>query len=62
MSTEEIAKAHKRFQQASDDAEALRQERNDLIRAAVANGASMTDIARAIGCSRARIAQIVDQT
>lgn len=62
MTLQQIAEADKRFQQASSDAEALRQERNDLIRAAVANGASMTDIARAIGCSRARIAQIVDQT
>lgn len=61
MSTEQIAKVHKRFQKASDEAEALRQERNNLIRAAVAEGVTMTDIARAIGCSRARVSQIMER-
>lgn len=60
MTLQQIADADKRFQQASSDAEALRQERNNLIRAAVADGLTMTEVARAIGVSRARVAQIVD--
>ena len=61
MTLEQIADADKRFQKASDEAEALRQERNNLIRAAVAEGVTMTDIARAIGCSRARVSQIMER-
>jgi len=54
-----VTEADKRFQDAAATSESLRQERNNLIRAAVADGVSMTEIARALGCSRARIAQIV---
>lgn len=60
MTLKAIAASDQRFQAASRKAEKLRQERNNLIRAAVAGGVSMTEIARAIGVSRARVAQIVD--
>lgn len=56
-----VTEADKRFQKAVERAEGLRQERNNLIRLAVSDGVSVTAVARALGCSRARVYQIIEQ-
>ena len=62
MTLDAVVEADKRFQEAAVRAEELRQERNNLIRAAVADGVTISAIAQAIGCSRPRVYQILDQT
>lgn len=61
MTLEAIKAADDRFQVAAQAAETVREERNNRIRLAVQDGVSMTEIARAIGVSRARVAQIVER-
>ncbi len=61
VTLDEVTEADKRFQEAAERAEGLRQERNNLIRLAVSDGVSVTAVARALGCSRARVYQIIEQ-
>lgn len=61
LTLDSITEADKRFQEAAERAEGLRQDRNDLVRSALADGLSVTAIARALDCSRTRVYQIMEQ-
>lgn len=54
-----VALDHK-YQRAAKRAEAIRVERNALIRELAADGIRLSELARTLDVTRARIAQIVD--
>ena len=61
MTLEEVESLHATFTLAAGNAEKLRDERNAGIRELVAGGMRMSEVARALNVTRARIAQIVEQ-
>lgn len=60
MTTHELRKAEARYQRAFARSEATREERNDLVRAALAAGWTHARIAEATGLTRGRINQIAN--
>lgn len=62
MTLKEIKAADRRYQRAASNAHDAAQERAAAIRAAVREGISMAEIGRALGISRARVAQIVKRS
>jgi DNA-binding NarL/FixJ family response regulator len=58
MTAAELRKAEARFQRASRRAEEAREERNRLIREALAQGWTHAEIAAATGLTRGRIGQL----
>lgn len=61
MTIEDLQNLHATFTLAADNAEKLRDERNAAIRLLVAEGMRVSDVARALNVTRARIAQIVEK-
>jgi hypothetical protein len=61
MTADELHKAEARYQRAFARAEALRQERNNLIAAALGAGWTHAQIAAATGLSRGRIGQMAQR-
>lgn len=61
MTLEEVETLHATFTLAADNAGKLREERNAAIRLLVAEGMRVSDVARALNVTRARIAQIVEK-
>ncbi len=61
MALSAVVKAHTEYQAAAGKAEALRVKRKTEIIAALEAGSTASEIARALGMTRARIAQIVQQ-
>jgi hypothetical protein len=61
MTIEEVQTLHATFTLAAVNAEKLRNERNEGIRLLVSEGMRVSDVARALNVTRARIAQIVEQ-
>jgi|688.fasta_scaffold136609_1 hypothetical protein len=59
MSFQHIRDLEERYRAARDEAESLREARNEAIRKAVQEGAKQTEIAKETGLTRGRIAQIV---
>lgn len=59
MTLKQVKAADRRYKQAAGKADQAAQQRADAIRAAVRAGVSMAEIGRALGISRARVAQIV---
>lgn len=59
MTLKEVKAADRRYQKAAAGAQDAAQQRTAAIRAAVNAGVSMAEIGRALGISRARVAQIV---
>jgi phage portal protein BeeE len=58
MTKEELRKAEARYQRAFARSEALREERNALVRAALEAGWTHAQIADATGLTRGRIGQL----
>ena len=58
MTAEQLRKAEARYARASARSEALRAERNALVRQAVTDGWTHAQIAEATGLTRGRIGQI----
>lgn len=59
MSYEKIRRLEKEYRAARDEAESLREQRNQEIRKAVKAGAKQAELARETGLTRGRIAQII---
>ena len=57
----DVKDLHATFTLAAGNAEKLRDERNAAIRLLVAEGMRVSDVARALNVTRARIAQIVEK-
>jgi hypothetical protein len=58
MTAEELRKAEARYQRAFRRTEALREERNALILAALRSGWTHAQVAEATGLTRSRVGQI----
>ena len=61
MDLDALKRLDQRYQRQAVKSERLRSERNAAIRELVDSGVRMSDIARTLGVTRARIAQIYDQ-
>lgn len=61
MNLEYLKRLDEQYRNHQEKSEELRLERNDAIRQLVDQGVRMSTIAKAIGVTRARIAQIYDQ-
>ena len=61
MDLDALKRLDQRYQRQAVKSEQLRSERNQAIRELVDSGVRMSDIAKALGVTRARIAQIYDQ-
>jgi len=61
MDLDALKRLDQRYQRQAVKSERLRSERNAAIRALVNDGVRMSEIARTLGVTRARIAQIYDQ-
>lgn len=57
----DLLAADLRYRAAIERTEKARQERNALIRAAVEEGFTPSQVARTLGVTRARVAQILDK-
>lgn len=55
----QLAAAERRYQRAAQRAETEREQRNAIVRQALAEGMRPVDVAHATGLTRARIAQLV---
>ncbi len=58
----DLIRKERQYRASADKTEVLRRERNALILAAVKAGARPSDVADAIGVTRARVAQILSNT
>ena len=61
MDLDALKRLDQRYQRQAVKSERLRSERNAAIRQLINDGTRMSDIAKALGVTRARIAQIYDQ-
>ena len=61
MDLDALKRLDQRYQRQAVKSEQLRSERNQAIRELVDSGVRMSDIAKALGVTRARIAQIYRQ-
>ena len=61
MDLDALKRLDQRYQRQAVKSERLRSERNVAIRELVDSGVRMSDIARTLGVTRARIAQIYNQ-
>jgi transposase-like protein len=61
MDLDALKRLDRRYQRQATKSEALRLERNQAIRELVDSGVRMSDIARTLDVTRARIAQIYQQ-
>lgn len=61
MDLKELAALDRRYQRQAVKSEQLRTQRNEAIRQLVDKGVRMSDIAKALGVTRARVAQIYEQ-
>lgn len=61
MDLKELAALDRRYQRQAVKSEQLRTQRNEAIRQLVDEGVRMSDIAKALGVTRARVAQIYEQ-
>jgi transposase-like protein len=58
---ERLARLDRKYQEQAVKSERLRAKRNEAIRQLVDDGVRMSDIAKALGVTRARVAQIYEQ-
>jgi predicted XRE-type DNA-binding protein len=58
MTLEELRRLDAEYQRLAGDAEAVRRQRNEAIRALLDSGMRVAEVARALGVTRARIDQI----
>lgn len=61
MTAADLRKAERAYQRAAGRAEAAREARNSLLRAAVAEGWSHARISKATGLTRSRVGQIAKE-
>jgi hypothetical protein len=58
MTLEELRRLDAEYQRLAGEAEAVRRQRNEAIRALLDSGMRVAEVARALGVTRARIDQI----
>ncbi len=61
MDLERLARLDRKYQEQAVKSEKLRAKRNEAIRQLVDDGVRMSAIAKALGVTRARVAQIYEQ-
>lgn len=61
MTAAELRRLEARYQRAHRRAEEARQARNDAVRKALANGATVPELSRLLGLTRERVRQIREQ-
>lgn len=62
MTAEELRAVEARYRQSTEQAEAARAERNAAIRAALSEGWTQTQVARAMDLTRGRVGQLAKQS